>query len=181
MNKFKIRRKILNLRKRKLNKNTRINIYKLFNFLKKKKLTGISVGGYYPVNYEIDDLEILKKFEEKNYKISLPVIKNNNEMDFYAWSSNNILKINKYGIPEPEENKIIYPDILLVPIVAFDDHLYRIGYGGGYYDRYIQKLIKKKKFLSIGLAASFQKIKKIPHNKYDKRLDVIFTEKHILI
>ena len=91
MNKFKIRRKILNLRKRKLNKNTRINIYKLFNFLKKKKLTGISVGGYYPVNYEIDDLEILKKFEEKNYKISLPVIKNNNEMDFYAWSSNNIL------------------------------------------------------------------------------------------
>jgi len=125
-------------------------------------------------------LKILKKFEDKKYKISLPVIRKNNEMNFYCWSSKDILKINKFGIPEPEENKLIYPDILLVPLVAFDNNLYRLGYGGGYYDRYIKKLINKKKFLSIGLAASYQKIKKIPFNKHDMRLDVIFTEKYIL-
>ncbi len=180
MTKFKIRKKILNLRKQNFNKNPKIDINKLLNFLIKKKFTGKSIGGYYPVNYEVDDLKILKKFEDKKYKISLPVIRKNNEMNFYCWSSKDILKINKFGIPEPEENKLIYPDILLVPLVAFDNNLYRLGYGGGYYDRYIKKLINKKKFLSIGLAASYQKIKKIPFNKHDMRLDVIFTEKYIL-
>ena len=64
-------------------------------------------------------------------------------------------------------------------MVAFDKNKYRLGYGGGYYDRYIQKAKKLKKILTIGLAFSFQKIKKIPVNKYDKKLDYIFTEKYI--
>ena len=68
-----------------------------------------------------------------------------------------------------------YPNILLVPLVAFDKNLNRIGYGGGFYDRYIKKVKKKKKIVTIGLAYSFQKVKKIPVTKHDIQLDFIIT------
>ena len=101
-------------------------------------------------------------------------------MDFYRWSFDDPLKINKYGIPEPFSKKLIYPDILLVPLVAFDKDLNRLGYGGGYYDRLIEKLSKKKKILKIGLALSVQKINSVPITKFDKKLDYIVTDKYIL-
>ena len=101
-------------------------------------------------------------------------------MDFYSWSFKKLLQVNKYGIPEPEKTKKVIPDVILVPLVAFDDKLYRIGYGGGYYDRYIEKISKKKNLLKIGIAHSCQKINRVPLNKYDKKLDIIITEKYIL-
>ena len=101
-------------------------------------------------------------------------------MNFYQWKKNDILQINKYGIPEPTSNQIVYPNILLVPLVAFDNYLNRIGYGGGYYDRYIKKVKKNKKIILIGLAYSFQKVKKIPANKYDMKLDFIVTDKNFI-
>ena len=124
-------------------------------------------------------MNILEKFEKQNYIISLPKIKKNSQMDFFNWSTNDPMKINKYGIPEPISNLIKYPDILLVPIVAFDKDLNRIGYGGGFYDRYIKKIKKIKKVITIGLAYSFQKVKKISVNKYDVKLDYIVTERKI--
>jgi 5-formyltetrahydrofolate cyclo-ligase len=101
-------------------------------------------------------------------------------MDFFKWSNNDPLIINKFGIPEPISSKIFYPDILLVPLVGFDHDLNRLGYGGGFYDRYIEKIEKIKKVIKIGLAFSFQKINNIPLNQYDKKLDFIITEKEIL-
>ncbi len=98
-------------------------------------------------------------------------------MDFFEWSTNDPLVINRFGIPEPISKKIKYPDILLVPVVAFDNHLNRIGYGGGFYDRYIKKVRKKKKVVTIGFAYSFQKVKKIPTNIYDIKLDFIINNK----
>ena len=68
-------------------------------------------------------------------------------MDSYEWSKDNPLKINKYGIIEPLSQKKVYPDILLVPLLAFDKHFNRLGYGGGFYDRYIEKLKLKKRYL----------------------------------
>ena len=101
-------------------------------------------------------------------------------MDFFKWHKNDPLLINKYGIPEPISENKIYPDIIFVPLVAFDKEFNRLGYGGGFYDRYIQKISKIKKMLKIGIAFSFQKLKKIPVNKHDKKLDIILTEKEIL-
>tara|TARA_B100001175_G_scaffold10788_1_gene8489 strand:- start:68 stop:613 length:546 start_codon:yes stop_codon:yes gene_type:complete len=178
--KSQIRNKIIKVRNKKFDKNLKIDLDKFISFLKIKKLNSKNVGGYYPSNYEIDDLELLVLLKKKNFKVSLPIIKKNNQMNFYNWSINDPLKINKFGIPEPLVSKIIYPDILLVPLVAYDGHLNRLGYGGGYYDRYIEKLEKIKKVIKIGLAFSFQKISSIPINQYDKRLDFIFTEKEIL-
>ena len=180
MNKSQIRNKIIKIRKKKFNKDLKINLGKFISFLKIDKLNFKSIGGYYPSNYEIDDLDILDLLEKKNFKVTLPIIKNDNQMNFYSWSRNDPLKINKFGIPEPVSSKIFYPDILLVPLVAYDSSLNRLGYGGGYYDRYIEKIEKIKKVTKIGLAFSFQKISSIPINQYDKKLDFIVTEKEIL-
>ena len=100
MFKKKLRQKVLEIRKNSVKKNYKINFNKVFYLVKKSNLKK-SIGGYFPVNYEVDDLEILKEFKKKNYQISLPVIKKNFDMDFYKWSYREPLKINKYGIPEP--------------------------------------------------------------------------------
>ena len=180
MLKSKIREKIIKIREKINKKNLQINFKTIIKIIKKEKITRKVIGGYYPVNFEVDDLELLRKFEKKKFNISLPVIKKNFKMDFYKWSFSNPLKINKYGIPEPEINDIVYPDVLLIPLVAFDKDLNRLGYGGGYYDRLIEKLSKRKKIMKIGLALSVQEIEKVPTNKYDQKLDFIITEKYII-
>ena len=179
MNKSKIRNSVLKLRKKNFNENLKINLDKFFSLL--KITTDMkNIGGYYPSNFEIDNLEILYLLEKKKYNISLPKIEKKNQMNFFKWSSNDPLKINKYGIPEPTSAKIVFPDILIIPLVAYDNNFNRLGYGGGFYDRYIYKIEKMKKIIKIGLAFSYQKVKIVPINQYDKKLDFIITEKEIL-
>ena len=179
MLKSKLREKIIKIRNRVYLKNLKIDFNQILKIFKEENITSKIIGGYYPVNSEIDDLDLLKKFENKNYIISLPVIKRNFIMDYYKWSFSDPLRINKYGIPEPENKKIIYPDILFIPLVAFDKNLNRLGYGGGYYDRLIKKF-SKKKIIKIGLAFSDQEIDKVPINAYDQKLDYIVTNKYII-
>tara|TARA_B100000579_G_scaffold375723_1_gene340717 strand:- start:1361 stop:1906 length:546 start_codon:yes stop_codon:yes gene_type:complete len=178
--KSKIRKKILSIRKKINNKNIKFSFLKIFKEIEKNIPQKKIIGGYYPVNFEIDILDILEELEIKGLKLSLPVIKKNNEMEYYSWSIKNLLKLNKYGIPEPEPIKKVIPGIIIVPLVAFDSRLYRIGYGGGYYDRYIGKFSKKKNLFTVGIAHSCQKINKVPNNNYDKKLDMIITEKYVL-
>ena len=180
MFKSKLRKKILKIRKKNNKENIQIDFNQIIKILKKEKIAQKIIGGYYPVNFEVDDLELLKKFEKKNYNISLPVVKKNFQMNFYEWSFSDPLIINKYGIPEPETKNIVYPDILLIPLVAFDKNLNRLGYGGGYYDRLVKKFSKKKKILKIGLALSVQEIDKVPIDKYDQKLDYVVTNKNII-
>jgi 5-formyltetrahydrofolate cyclo-ligase len=71
----------------------------------------------------------LRKFEKNKFKIALPVIKKNFQMDFYKWKFSDPLNVSKYGIPEPKNRNIMYPDVLLIPLVAFDKNLNRLGYG----------------------------------------------------
>ena len=165
------------MRKQKKIKKFIFNFDLILNFLKRKNFMGKIIGGYYPYNYEIDILQILEKFEKKKFIITLPKIRKNSQMNFYQWSINDPLVINEFGIPEPISKMVKHPDVLLVPLVAFDKNFNRIGYGGGFYDRYIKKIKKKKKVLTIGFAYSFQKVKKIPTNKHDIRLDFIITNK----
>ena len=70
-------------------------------------------------------------------------------MDFFEWTNKDPLKINKYGIVEPISVKKMYPDIIFVPLVAYDNDLNRLGYGGGFYDRYLHKIEKMKKILKL--------------------------------
>ncbi len=175
-----IRKKLLKKREKK---NLGINlshIFDIFELIKYKYKKTKIIGGYVPVNYEYDCLSILKFLEKKNYIIGLPVIKNNFKMDFYKYSFKDPLKINKLGIPEPFQlSKKIVPDLIFVPLVGYDNHLNRLGYGGGFYDRYFERKIRSKKINKIGLGFSFQKIKKLPVDNFDKKLDRIITEKKI--
>ena len=175
--KIQIRKQLIKLRKKKF-REVEINFDSIIKVIKKNNIKNKIVGGYYPYNHELDVTKILEKFEKKRYLICLPKIKKNFQMDFYKWSYKEPLKINKYGIPEPISNKIFFPDIILVPLVAYDKNLNRIGYSGGFYDRYIQKFQLKKKLVKIGIAYSFQKIPKILTDSYDMKLDAIVTEKN---
>ena len=179
MNKSEIRKKILKIRKKNKTTDFEIDYQLILKILKKEKINNKIIGGYYPYNNEIDIIKILKKFEKRNNIISLPKIKKNYQMDFFHWSTKDPLTINKYGIPEPTSDKTVYPNILFVPLVAYDKSLNRIGYGGGFYDRFIKKIKKRKRIVTIGLAYSFQKIKKVPNKKHDIKLDFIVTEKRI--
>lgn len=179
MIKNRLRKKILKLRNLKKIYDLKLDLKKLLLLFKKKKIQKKNVGGYFPVNFEINSLQILKELEKKKFNISLPVIEKNNQMNFFKWSFSDPLTVNKYGIPEPLSKKINYPDIILIPLVAFDKNLNRLGYGGGFYDRYLKKISKKKNILKIGLASSFQMIKKVPVNSLDQKLDFILTEKNI--
>ena len=178
MLKNQIRKRILKLRKIKNLKNIQIRSNKIFNFIKKINIKGKIIGCYYPVNFEVDTVELMRKFKQRGFQIGLPVIKNNFSMDFYKWNLNDPLYLNKYGIPEPERKKKVKPNILLIPLVAFDKELNRLGYGGGYYDRLLKKM-ENINIIKIGLALSCQKVNKIPTNKFDKKLDYIVTERHL--
>ena len=180
MNKSQIRKKILGIRKKKKIKNIVFNFNLLLQILKKKGVSGKNVGGYYPYNYELNIIQILESFEKKKFLIALPKIRKKFQMDFFKWSTIDPLVINKFGIPEPISKKKIYPDILLVPLVAFDKKLNRVGYGGGFYDRYIKKIKKIKKVVTIGFAFPFQEVKKIPTNNFDVKLDFILVNNKAL-
>ncbi len=177
VSKFKLRKKIINIRKKKyfeirIDSNFIDNFRNKFNLSKNK-----IIGGYFPINFEFDCLQILKKFYDNGYSISLPIIKKNNQMDFYKWTPDDPLKISSLGIPQPPKIKKVYPDYIFVPIVAYDKYRNRIGYGGGFYDRYLEKISKIKKFTTIGLAFSHQKVKKIYIESFDRKLNLILTEK----
>ena len=177
MKKSEIRNKIIKLRKENYSKDLRIDFRSIIKILKKRKQKKKIIGGYYPYNHEVNVMPLLEKFEKSNYIISLPKIGKNSNMNFFVWSTNDPLNINEYGIPEPITNRMIFPDVLLVPLVAYDKNFNRVGYGGGFYDRYIKRTKKIKNILTIGLAFSYQKVKKIPIEKNDVKLDFIITEK----
>ena len=180
MSKEKLRKKLINSRKIKF-RNQTINFLQFNRILKKLNFkNNINIGGYYPINSEIGCLEILEKLEKNNFKISLPVIKKNYNMDFYEWSFRDTLKLSQHGIPEPKKNKKVFPDVLIVPLVGFDKNKFRLGYGGGFYDRYISKILKIKSVITVGFAFSFQEILKIPTSKFDQKLDIILTNKGIV-
>ena len=178
-----LRKKYLIQRKKKYLSANKFNFNLIFKLIRehfyKKKIT---IAGYYPSNYEVNILSFLGKVSKKKFKIALPVIKASGGMSFRSWIFKEPLYVNKFGILEPKSSKKkIIPDLIMVPLVAFDNRLNRIGYGKGYYDRSLKKINQiKKNAISLGIAYSFQKCQKIPTNKHDFKLDYIFTEKGII-
>ena len=173
-----IRKKIIKKREIKNKNNLQVKISFLKQILKKKKLQNKIVGSYFPINFEADTYQIMKILKQKGFKLSLPVIGRKFVMNFYSWNLNDPLYINKYGIPEPKSKVKVTPSILLIPMVAFDKQLNRLGYGGGYYDRFLKKY-EKKNIIKIGLAITFQEVKKLPSNSFDRKMDYILTEKKL--
>ena len=147
----------------------------LIKILKKKKLRNIGI--YYPSNYEVSTLRLFKILNNmKGFSTSIPEI-SNKKMRFINWSLFEPLKVNQFGFLDPVSKKIdSYPDLIVVPLLAYDIFKNRLGYGKGYYDKFLGK---NKNILTIGLAFSFQKFNKLTVSKFDIKLDYILTEKGI--
>ena len=180
LSKEKVRKKILLLRKKKYF-SVSVSFFKpAIRLIAKKRKKSISL--YYPSNYEVDTLKLFRILSsKKNLTTSLPLINSKGGMKFLKWRPSEPLKVNSYGFLEPAENsKNVKPDLIMVPIVAYDNFRNRLGYGKGYYDRFLGKYLKKNKnILTIGVAFSFQKYKKIPTSNLDVKMDYILTEKGI--
>ena len=178
MNKFQLRKKLSKIRSKFARKKITVNSETIIKLIEQKS-PNKRVGLYYPFGDELSTLELMDRLVKKKFIISLPIINNKFEMSFYSWSPNEPLTINRYGILEPFKGKKIIPSTLIIPMLAFDCNLNRLGYGGGFYDRFIQKVEKQNNCVKIGLALSFQKIHKVPINEYDKKMNFIITEKKI--
>ena len=127
--------------------------------------------------------QFLNEFLLNNGKIlCLPIIKNNSEtLNFIEYNLKTKLVSGKFGIMQPSDlSKEFLPEIILTPCLAFDENGFRLGYGGGYYDKtfsYFKKI--KHKFISIAVAFDDQKIDELVHDKYDQKIDYILTEKKL--
>ena len=175
-----IRKKYNLLRKKKYFEINPVVFNPLIKYIKKKYSfkKSIAVALYYPSNFEFNIINITKNFRF-NMRSSLPVIKNKNTMVFYNWKKNDTLKVNQFGFLEPLQfKKSNSPDVMLLPLLAFDKFKNRLGYGGGYYDKFLEKFLKlNKKIEIIGVGFSFQNHKKLPTSKKDIKMHQVFTEK----
>lgn len=140
------------------------------------------VAGYWPVKSEVDVLPLLEKWRETGKKVALPVVvERNAPLSFYLWTPETPMRDSDWGIKEPYVGKdqAVLPDIVLVPLVAFDRQGRRLGYGGGYYDRTLRELSRIKSFITIGMGYASQECEMIPAEDHDVTLDYIVTEKEV--
>jgi 5-formyltetrahydrofolate cyclo-ligase len=176
-----LRRKYYHIRKKKYYEIDQKFFFPLIKLIKTKfKKKDLRLALYYPSNFELNVLQFLKNDYMKNKDVLIPAIERKNNMNFYLWKKNQTLFVNKYGMLEPDKTKVKIPNFMLVPILAFDKNKYRLGYGKGFYDRYLNKYLKKfQNILTVGVAFSFQKYHKLPRDKSDVKLNYILTEKGI--
>tara|TARA_Y100001958_G_C21190227_1_gene518518 strand:- start:875 stop:1426 length:552 start_codon:yes stop_codon:yes gene_type:complete len=179
--KNQLRKKYFYLRKKKYHDIDKVIFIPLLKLIRSRlKKNFIKIALYYPSNFELNVLKLLEFKSILAQNILLPVINKNNLMNFFPWKKNEVLFVNKFGILEPSKSKTKIPDVMLVPLLAFDKNKYRLGYGKGFYDRYLNKYLKQfKNILTVGVAFSFQKHHKLPINKNDVKLDFVITEKGI--
>ena len=179
--KNQLRKKYFYLRKKKYHDIDKVIFIPLLKLIRSRlKKNFIKIALYYPSNFELNVLKLLEFKSILAQNILLPVINKNNLMNFFPWKRNEVLFVNKFGILEPSKSKTKIPDVMLVPLLAFDKNKYRLGYGKGFYDRYLNKYLKQfKNILTVGVAFSFQKHHKLPINRNDVKLDFVITEKGI--
>ena len=181
-NKDRLRKKYFFIRKRKYFDIKTSFFNPLIQLIKKRyKNKYVNLSSYYPASFEVNTIKLFETKFINKLKIFLPVVKANNSMHFYEWEKNDVLKINQFGMLEPAllSNHIV-PNIMLVPLLAYDTQNNRLGYGGGFYDRYLNKYLNThNNILTIGIAFSFQKHHKLPVSNNDVKLNYILTEKGI--
>jgi len=143
---------------------------------------GVIVSGFMPMKSEINPLPLLRRLEEMGARIALPVIGGRGKpLVMRQWSFGEPLAAGVWGIREPKsEASEVDPDMLLVPLLAFDRAGYRVGYGGGYYDMTVTALRAKKQVTAIGIAFAAQEVRQVPRTERDVRLDLVLTEREAI-
>jgi 5-formyltetrahydrofolate cyclo-ligase len=142
---------------------------------------GAVVSGYSPIRNEIDPAPLMQKLASLGARLALPVVNaRGKSLTFRAWSPSDRLVLGSLGIPEPSPAAAeLIPDVMLVPLAAFDRSGHRIGYGAGYYDYTFVHLRKLHAVVGVGLAFAAQEIKSVPALAHDVALDFVLTEKDV--
>jgi 5-formyltetrahydrofolate cyclo-ligase len=140
---------------------------------------GTVVAGYAPIRSECDPVPLMRSLAAKGAQLALPVIHmKDKELSFAEWRQGEQLVAGPFGILQPRVGAVsLEPDIVLVPLVAFDRRCHRIGYGAGYYDRTLADLRKRKVVIAVGIAFAVQEVEAVPPGEHDERLDLVLTER----
>ena len=136
------------------------------------------VSGFIPYKSEISTIPLLNALRRNGWRTALPVvIAQDQPLVFRSWAPGEPLVPGVWDIPTPPETAAeVLPDVLLVPMLAFDRDGHRLGYGGGFYDRTLEKLRRLKKVIAIGVAYQAQMVDRVPRGEYDAPLDFVMTE-----
>jgi 5-formyltetrahydrofolate cyclo-ligase len=138
---------------------------------------GCRISGYAATGAELDLFPLLGRLAEHGHSLCLPVIQpRGSPLKFRSWAPGEPLLERMWGIREPGPNAIeVEPEVLLVPLLAFDAEGWRLGYGGGYYDRTLAGLRARSAVIAIGVAFDGQRVPSVPHCDRDERLDWVLT------
>ncbi|HVV62102.1 MAG TPA: 5-formyltetrahydrofolate cyclo-ligase [Pseudolabrys sp.] len=143
---------------------------------------GTIVSGFMPLKSEINPLPLLRRLAESGARLALPAIAGRGKpLIMRAYAFGDEFARGQWGIREPKaDSPEVYPDILIVPLAAFDRKGHRIGYGAGYYDMTINRLRTMKPVTAIGIALAAQEIPSVPATERDARLDLVLTEREVI-
>jgi 5-formyltetrahydrofolate cyclo-ligase len=143
---------------------------------------GTIVSGFSPMGSEINPVPLMRKLADNGATLALPAIAGRSKpLIMRAWTFGDPMASGQWGIREPmSEAPEVDPDVLIVPLVAFDRVGNRIGYGAGYYDMTINALRAKKNITAIGIGFAAQEIPQVPATERDARLDLVLTEREVL-
>jgi 5-formyltetrahydrofolate cyclo-ligase len=143
---------------------------------------GTIVSGFMPIKSEFNPLPLMKKLAAAGAELALPVVAGRGKpLVMRAWDFGAPLAAGVWGIREPKPDSAeVAPDILLVPLLAFDRRGFRLGYGAGYYDMTIAALRARKPVTAVGLAFAAQEVEAIPTTPRDARLDLVLTEREVI-
>ena len=144
--------------------------------------SGTIVSGFMPLNSEISPLPLMRKLAEASAGLALPVVVGRGlplSMRAYAFGDALLKGVWGIRVPPPEAPEV-EPDVLLVPLLAFDRNGNRLGYGAGYYDMTIAALRARKRVVAIGVAFAAQEVDEVPTTPRDARLDLVLTEREVI-
>lgn len=133
------------------------------------------LGAYFPVRSEFDCLPLVKRLADESWRIALPVVRDQSALQYHEWTFGAPMENGPFGIPQPVDGEVLDPTVILVPLLAFDRQCYRLGYGGGHYDRTLEVLRRQHPVIAIGLAFDSQEVAEVPVCSYDQQLDWIVT------
>jgi 5-formyltetrahydrofolate cyclo-ligase len=143
---------------------------------------GAIVSGFMPLKSEINPLPLMRKLAEAGASLALPAVAGKGKpLVMRAWTFGGPLASGVWGIREPmPDAPAVDPDILLVPLLAFDRQGHRLGYGAGYYDMTLAALRAKKTVVAIGIGYAAQEVEQVPVTPRDERLDLVLTERETI-
>jgi len=134
-----------------------------------------ALGFYFPIRGEPDLRRVVSMWlaSDTRHIAALPVI-NGRTLQFHAWTSDSPMQAGGFGIPVPSQGRVVQPECLLVPCVGFDERRFRIGFGGGYYDRTLAELVPFP--LVVGIAFEASRLPSIDPQPHDVKMDVVITD-----